>query len=426
MRDLFRRDIRSPETPGFQSAGRGAYSPPMKSDSTPEPLPSSGDKAELAPGNDNVSRDRPAARKSTRRLPNEVDFWRGYALIAIYFNHIPGLFFERFTHRNFGVSDSSELFVFLAGFSLRYLSESRSENLVGARLVMRLEGRAFTIYAAQILITTLALGLLSAAAIALDTPLPLQWHNASSFFENPVATQIGIVTLMHQMGYFNILPLYVVLMAAAPLIVVLFRLSPTLLFGLSATLWIVTLWSGVNIVTWPIEGRWFFDPLAWQFVFVLGFLLARPVPLTSIVQHHRRALRYLSVVIVLVGVAITIPHWRPSPFDVPDPKLFFIDDKAHLSPMRLVHLLALVALFGGVIERALRWPRFAAFASAICALGRNSLHVFCAGSLLSLCGQLVRFAGPIDLLTDTFVAAAGIAIMFAIAWANEWRINLAR
>ena len=52
------------------------------------------------------------------RPPNEIDFWRGFALIAIFINHVPGIFYEKFTHRNFGFSDSAELFVLLAGWSL--------------------------------------------------------------------------------------------------------------------------------------------------------------------------------------------------------------------------------------------------------------------------------------------------------------------
>jgi hypothetical protein len=59
-------------------------------------------------------------------------------------------------------------------------------------------------------------------------------------------------------------------------------------------------------------------------------------------------------------------------------------------------------------------------------LGRNSLHVFCAGSLLSLAGQLARFALPTGLVTDTIVLLTGVAVMLAVAWGNEWRINLSR
>ena len=61
------------------------------------------------------------SRVKTTRAPNEIDFWRGIALVSIFMNHIPGLWYEQFTHKNFGYTDSAELFVLLAGWSLRIL-----------------------------------------------------------------------------------------------------------------------------------------------------------------------------------------------------------------------------------------------------------------------------------------------------------------
>ncbi len=54
------------------------------------------------------------------RQANAVDFWRGLALIFIFINHIPGIYYSRFTHVNYSLSDSADLFVFLAGWALRY------------------------------------------------------------------------------------------------------------------------------------------------------------------------------------------------------------------------------------------------------------------------------------------------------------------
>ena len=53
------------------------------------------------------------------REPNAVDFWRGFALITIFIDHIPGLIYERYTLVNYSISDAADLFVFLAGWSLR-------------------------------------------------------------------------------------------------------------------------------------------------------------------------------------------------------------------------------------------------------------------------------------------------------------------
>lgn len=366
-------------------------------------------------------------RRVAARPLNEVDFWRGYALIAIFINHVPGIFFEQFTHRAFGLSDSAELFVFLAGFSLRYLSESRTENLVGMRLFMRLEGRAFTLYAAQILIVALALAMMASAALYLDTPLILQWNNASAFFESPIQTQIGIVLLAHQMGYFDVLPLYIVMMAFAPLVIILGRISLRILLFYSLTVWALTLFSELNLPTWPVEGVWFFNPFAWQLQFVLGYVLARPkIAAAGFIEDKRTELRILGALIVGAGLWLAITGWSPNPFEVPEPRLFFMNDKTALSPMRVLHMLGLVMLFGGLFEIASRWSGFRFLSTPLCLLGRNSLHVFCAGSLLSLAGQIVRFASPAGLVTDTLVLLIGVAAMLAIAWGNEWRINWPR
>ncbi len=364
-------------------------------------------------------------RRVAARSLNQVDFWRGYALIAIFINHVPGIWYEQYTHRAFGLSDSAELFVFLAGFSLRYLAESKTEDLVGPRLFYRLEGRAFTLYTAQILIVALALAMMALAALLLDTSLILQWNNAAAFFESPVTTQIGIVALSHQMGYFDVLPLYVVLMAMGPVIVAIGRISLGLLLFASASLWAVTLYGEFNLPTWPVEGVWFFNPFAWQFQFVLGYVLARPAA-DAIVIRHRGKLRFVGAAIVGTGLWLAYTAWAPNPFELPEPRLFFMNDKTNLSPLRILHLLGLVALFVGLFDFAMRRRGFAFLAAPLCLLGRNSLHVFCAGSLLSLGGQLLRFALPTSLAIDTLVLLIGVAVMLAVAWGNEWRINFKR
>src|SRR5947209_15351431 len=167
------------------------------------------------------------------RSANEIDFWRGLALASIFINHIPGFFYEHLTHKNLGQSDSAELFVFLAGWSLRLVTESRGDPLTSTRLVLRLGARALTIYTAQILISSLAIALTAAASLAFDNPLLLAWNNAAAVFEEPVRTHVGLVLLTHQLGFFDILPLYVALMIAAPAIAILHRFAGFLLLPLS-------------------------------------------------------------------------------------------------------------------------------------------------------------------------------------------------
>ena len=83
------------------------------------------------------------------RQANAIDFWRGFALVSIFVNHIPGIWYERLTHRNLSISDSAELFVFLAGWSLGLLVGSRKEPDDRGAAGVRLGGRALQIYAAH-------------------------------------------------------------------------------------------------------------------------------------------------------------------------------------------------------------------------------------------------------------------------------------
>jgi hypothetical protein len=42
------------------------------------------------------------------RPANPVDFWRGLALVFIFVNHIPGIYFSRFTHFHYSLSPGGE------------------------------------------------------------------------------------------------------------------------------------------------------------------------------------------------------------------------------------------------------------------------------------------------------------------------------
>lgn len=358
-----------------------------------------------------------------RREANSIDFWRGFALVSIFINHIPGLRFEQFTHRNFGFSDSAELFVLLAGWSLRLaLDGSDAAKESTGRVVVRLAGRAVTLYAAQIMITMIALAMIAAAALYLDNPLILDWHNASAVFREPAPTHIGLVLLTHQLGYFDILPLYVVLMALAPAIAIIDRRAPRLLLPVSFAVYLLALIFRINLPTWPIAGEWFFNPFAWQFCFVLGFILARETregrPLAAALPR----LRWPAIFFLLIAVWVWRSELNPDPTLVPEPTYLFIIDKSYATPLRLIHVLALCSAFVAVYSGIARYiPWIARFGSM---LGRNSLQVFCIGSLSSLAGQLVRVAFAPSTALDAAILATGLVVMWGTAWLSEARARL--
>ncbi|MGN6590455.1 MAG: OpgC family protein [Sphingomicrobium sp.] len=363
------------------------------------------------------------------RGANAVDFWRGFALITIFIDHIPGLFYASFTLANVSISDAADLFVFLAGWSLRLMAEGRGEPRPIRDVMLRLFGRALELYAAQVMITMLAIALLAASATELDNPLLLQWHNAAAVFTDPVPTHIGLAVLTHQLGYFDILPLYVVLMLTAPLFTALDRIAPALLLPVSLGLYLIVLAFRLTLPTWPVAGTWFFNPLAWQAVFVLGFTLAKPASGPgAFARRHIGWLRGVGVPIVVAGAIIHIFDLWPDPTRVPNPKLFFIADKTFMTPMRLIQFLALVAVFSFAwpyIRRAAGLPWLGRLISGLielfAMLGRNSLYVFCVGSLLSLSAQVARLYYRGSVVADTGVVLLGILTMAFTAWLAESR-----
>jgi hypothetical protein len=359
------------------------------------------------------------------RPPNAVDFWRGIALISIFVNHIPGIFYDRFTHRAVSISDSAELFVFLAGWSMGYVMGRPDRPTPVSQIMFRLGGRAVTLYAAHMMISMIAIATLAAMSELFENPLLLEWHNAAAVFYRPVDTHIGIALLSHQLGYFDILPLYVALMLSAPVLAIIDRYIPWLLLPASLTLYFVSLVAPLTIPAWPEEGQWYFNPLCWQLIFVLGLVLSRDSGIGGWVRRNIVAIRWAALPIVIIAMifVLTGGTWI-DPTKMPSPKLLFINGKTFATPMRVIQFLALVAVMSIVYPYIVRaMPRIVEYPSM---LGRNSLEVFCAGSLLSLFSQIIRYAWPGGIFLDTLILVVGLTLMGLVAWLTEWRDRVVR
>ena len=101
----------------------------------------------------------------------------------------------------------------------------------------------------------------------------IEAHGRTVVFHDPLQGAIGVALLTHQLGYFNILPLYVVLMALSPLILAVARIEP-LLALFSGGAYLAARLLDFHLPNWPEPGGWFFNPFAWQFIFTLGIVAA--------------------------------------------------------------------------------------------------------------------------------------------------------
>jgi hypothetical protein len=201
-----------------------------------------------------------------------LDVFRGLALVMIYINHVPGNVFEHFTSRNYGFSDAAEGFVIMSGIAagLAYSAAAPSgQPLYQAR---RAWLRSWTLYSVHVVTTMMAIGISAAAARWLGATEMIERNNIAPFFDDSIGVMIGIPTLLHQLGYFNILPLYAVLLVATPALIWLGRRHPVALLLASVAVWAFAGETRTNFPAYPNPGGWFFNPFSWQLIFVVGLL----------------------------------------------------------------------------------------------------------------------------------------------------------
>jgi hypothetical protein len=357
----------------------------------------------------------------------DIDFWRGAVLIAILIDHIPGNPLENWTPRNFGLSDSAEAFVFLSGLSVGLIYMPRAHKY-GIELVAGgCLKRALKLYGIHIALTLAALLVFGAAYWASGVPDLIEAHGRSFVFGSPSDGLLGLALLSLQLGYFNILPLYVVLMLWAPVALALALRGPLLALTVSVALYAAARTFGLNLPNWPESGGWFFNPIAWQLVFTLGLVsailwrdgLPRPTPW----------LLMLSAATV-AGAALIVTNEGGLAPGLRDTATAHLDvAKQDLGLARLIHFVALAYLiatataFGRFIAPVVR----GAFGKAVQSLGRNSLTVFAAGSLMSACGQAALAAASphasagIERFAGLAYTVASIAALFAVAHWIECR-----
>ena len=160
-----------------------------------------------------------AVRGTAAPRDARLDFFRGLALIMIYLNHVPGTVFEDYTNRNFGFSDAAEGFVIMSGIAAGLAYGRLMSGIVPIwQAVLRIWHRAWTLYMVHVVTTMMAIGISAYAADRFGVIEMVRINNLRVLFEDPLGVLVGIPSLGHQLGYFNILPMYAVLIFSAPLL----------------------------------------------------------------------------------------------------------------------------------------------------------------------------------------------------------------
>lgn len=359
-----------------------------------------------------------------------LDFLRGAALLVLLLDHAEE--FSRvqvlslLTYAPIGVSTAAEVFIFLSGlvFGLAYEAVLRTHGYV--RVHARCFARAWQIYllhVASLIFTVGAVAIIGWSLGASHTPAPAVSND----------TLVSFLALQWNPQYFDILPLYIVLLLYTPFLFPLAHRSPTSAISLSLLFYLVAQLAYSNHATesLPFSSALYYNPLAWQLLFVIGVTL-------GFALKRGRRIRPLtfSQLALVAGVLVVAGLWYKGvrvaalldwfgqgdyvkgqgvAFDLP------MIDKPTLGPFRLLHFLLTAWFVASVLPSAesRMWSRPVTQAIAVC--GRHGLEMFVVGIVLTYAIGAVMHAVNGGYLEMLALDAVGVLLTLASAQVVDWR-----
>ena len=359
-------------------------------------------------------------RKPGRDL--RLDVARGLALFFIFIDHIPENRFSAVTMQALGFFDAAEAFIFLSGYTaaLVYGRSLRRDGI----LVMsaRVYRRVWTLYVAHLFLFVVLSAIVSYVIESFGSPVYAEESRVGDFLSEPHIALVRALTLEFQPTFLDILPLYIVLLAVFPLILVLLDRSPWAALVPSLALYGLVYAFDIRFHGYPEGNPWFFNPLAWQLLFVIGAAagLGR-VKGRSLVEDARWLIGP-AIALAVVAFAIDL-SWTGHRFVDRIPALLAEQiwpiNKTDLSPYRLVNFLAVAFVAAWLVRPDAPWLA-SPWLRPVALAGKFSLHVFCFGIILSLVGHFVLVEISRSLLVQAAVTVIGIAAMIGLASLLAW------
>lgn len=387
----------------------------------------------------------PVASVNVRDL--RLDFFRGIAMFIILIAHTPGNFLTSWIPARWGFSDATEIFVFCSGMASA-IAFGRGYDRAGWTLATARVGfRVWQVYWAHVglFFATLALtvaltdsgfgtrnywGQLNLWPIFVESE---KWTNPDIL--------LSFMTLRYVPNYFDILPMYMVVLLLMPIIMALSNVNKWLIGVFVLTVWIFAqkglmtalgleqLYIGLPAEPWTTR-NWFFNPFGWQLIFFTGFAFMRgwlPKPPVN------KLLIGLALFLVLANVPLSNIGVREFGFEwARDWRVAnkILIDKSSFGLLRYVHFLALAYLCwvaagdkgdrllaqgNGMIARI--WKRCLAI---ILKVGQQSLAAFVVSMFTArLMGFSIDVLGR-DTGTVLLVNLAGACILTGTAYGAGW------
>jgi hypothetical protein len=242
-----------------------------------------------------------------------------------------------------------------------------------------------------------------------------------NFFRQPGADMIQALFLRFRPLNMDVLPLYVVLMASLPLVLLLAKWKRDLPLVVSIGLYIVANRLDLHLSTYP-DGFWSFNPFGWQLLFVFGAWCAlggasrlRPILASPITF-------WIAVAYLCAAFALTMTWYFPQlEVFVPGWLSYWIYpiNKTDFDILRFAHFLALAVVGLRFVPPGWAGLR-SAWAQPLILCGQYSLQIFALGVALSFAGYAFLMEIDAGVALHFIVGAAGILILYGVARVFTW------
>jgi hypothetical protein len=375
-----------------------------------------------------VSQSADALARNKRVRDVRLDFFRGLGMFIILIAHITDNPWTLYIPARFGFSDATEMFVFCSGMASAIAFGtvfSKAGFWLGTFRVVYRVWQVYWVHIGAFLLTVAAMLIINKTGlVGRDEVSMLNLHPFLRPHGNNI---IGLFTLTYVPNYFDILPMYLVILALLPVVYGLSRIHVYVALAFCAGLWALATVTTLNLPAelWFANNskrQWFFNPFAWQLVFFTGFAfmsgwLPRP-------PVHRWLIA-LSVAVVV----FTIPFaWHVVIAEVAWIKAWrgawrVLIDKTDFGLLRYLHFLALAYLAWVVVgpngQHLTSTPIMRVVTSIFTRVGRQSLAVFAVSIVLARVLGAVLFALGSGAGAAFLVNVLGFATIFLVAWLTD-------
>jgi hypothetical protein len=327
------------------------------------------------------------------------------------------------TLHSIAFSDAAEVFIFISGYAAATVYGRALQRHGGVAATGQICRRIWQLYVAHIFIFVILAAEVCYATLSLHQTYSEDF-GIDNFIDEPQVAIIKVLLLQYQPQFLDILPIYMILLGVFPVVLLLLQRCLPLPLILSGALYFLTLRFGWQPHSYPDNEAWFFNPLAWQFLFVIGATAGYSQHSRWVFPGQGSWLPKLAIAITVAIGIVSISWTIHGAYDA-FPALLsrelspLVADKSNLAPLRLISFLALavtVAHFVGRDSGVLRWRA----AQLIIRCGQHSLQVFCLGIVLSVLAYILLTFFRNDVLTQLGISLAGIVAMMGIAVLLTW------